>query len=72
MFFIQKIIANIFVPLLHIFNLSFINGIIPQQLKIAKIVPVFKSGDSTNVDNYRPISLSNYFSKIIEKMLLTN
>ena len=42
---------------------------IPSQLKIAKVVPIFKSGDSLNMDNYRPISLLNVFSKILEKIV---
>ena len=68
---IQKIIVNISVPLKHIFCKSFADGIVPQQLKIAKVVPVFKSGKKELMDNYRPISLLNCFSKIIEKIVCT-
>jgi hypothetical protein len=45
------------------------------QLKIAKVIPIFKSGDSSKMDNYRPISLLSNFSKILEKIVanrLTN
>ena len=35
------------------------------------MVPIFKSGDPTNVDNYRPISLVKTFSKILEKLVCT-
>jgi hypothetical protein len=44
-------------------------GVVPSQLKIAKIIPIFKSGDRTLMDNYRPISLLNNFSKILEKVV---
>ncbi|XP_065683310.1 uncharacterized protein LOC136096093 [Hydra vulgaris] len=55
-FYIKKI-------LLHIFNLSFKQGIFPKKLKIARVIPVFKSGDNTNISNYRPISILPCFSK---------
>ena len=44
-------------------------SIFPERLKIAVIKPLFKSGDRTNKTNYRPISLVNGFSKILEKVM---
>ena len=44
-------------------------GIVPSQLKIAKVVPTFKTGKSESMDNYRPISLLSCFSKIVEKIV---
>jgi hypothetical protein len=38
-------------------------------MKISKVVPIFKSGDATNVDNYRPIALLCTFSKLLEKIV---
>ena len=37
-------------------------------MKIAKIVPLFKSGDDCTFTNYRPVSLLPQFSKILEKL----
>jgi retron-type reverse transcriptase len=54
--------------LTHIINLSLENGIFPTKLKLAKVIPLFKQGDRTNVNNYRPISLLPQFSKIFEKV----
>ena len=34
---------------------------------LAKIRPIFKAGDRSSVENYRPISLLSIVSKIIEK-----
>ena len=42
-------------PLVHIFNLSIATGIVPDQLKLAKVVPIYKSDDSDLCNNYRPI-----------------
>jgi hypothetical protein len=39
------------------------------QLKILKVIPIFKSGDKQQLDNYRPISLLNVFSKIYERVV---
>ena len=48
---------------------SFEQGIFPQALKTARVVPIFKSGSKTDVSNYRPISLLASFSKIYEKLM---
>ena len=37
-------------------------------MKIAKIVPIFKAGEKSSFNNYRPISLLPQFSKIVEKL----
>ena len=42
---------------------------IPRQLKSSKIIPLFKSGDHSSMDNYRPIALLSTYSKIFEKIL---
>ena len=43
--------------------------IIPLELKSAKVIPLFKSGDHNNFNNYRPTSILPYFSKLIEKIV---
>ena len=58
-------------PLSMIINNSMSYGIFPDPLKIAKICPIFKSNDKTDVSNYRPISLLTSFSKIFEKVIYT-
>lgn len=52
-----------------IINVSLSTGIFPDALKIAKVTPVFKSGDLSSVENYRPISVLNNFSKIFENVI---
>ena len=72
--FIKKIILEIAEPLTYIFNLSLRTGEIPSQLKVAKVVPIFKLKKSLNDEHlcplfYRPISLLPIFSKILEKQV---
>ena len=68
-FLISKFSLTLSGPLLHVFNLSLTQAIVPQQLKVAKVIPIFKSGDSDSPDNYRPISLLPAFSKILERIV---
>ena len=65
---VKHIITSIIKPLTHIFNTSFKTGVFPDKLKIAKVIPVFKSGIKEDCSNYRPISLLPQFSKILEKL----
>jgi hypothetical protein len=48
--------------------LTLSTGYCPDQLKIAKVKPLYKKGLDTDVGNYRPVSLI-CFSKIIEKIM---
>ena len=49
--------------------MSLETGFVPKQFKIAKVVPIFKSGDKHDYNNYRPISLLSSFSKLMEKVV---
>ena len=66
---IKTVKDNIKIPLAHIGNLSFDTGIFPIELKIAKILPIFKSGDDCIFTNYRPVSVLPVFSKIMERLM---
>ena len=56
-------------PLLHVINLSLLNGVFPDELKIAQVLPLFKSGDKSIINNYRPVSILSVFSKIFEHIM---
>ena len=51
-------------PLKHLFNLSIEKGVFPDDLKIARVTPIYKGEDSSDVSNYRPTSVLPCFSKI--------
>ena len=56
-------------PLTHLLNLSITQGVFPDELKIAKVIPIFKSGDSAQIGNYRPVSVLPFFFKVFERVM---
>ena len=60
---------NIIMALSHIFNLSLSTGKVISDFKIAKIIPLYKKGDASDINNYRPINLLSNISKILEKIM---
>ncbi|XP_065667552.1 uncharacterized protein LOC136087866 [Hydra vulgaris] len=62
-------IKLITIPLLCIFNLSLKEGVFPEKIKIARVVPIFKSGNPSDVTNYRPISVLTCISKVLERIM---
>ena len=63
-----EIIAN---PLTKIINFSLANRCVPSEWKEARVIPLFKSGKSDNMDNYRPVSILPVVSKILERAVHT-
>lgn len=53
--------------LAYICNLSLSESVFPDDWKKAKVTPIYKSGEKTDVGNYRPISVLPIVSKIIER-----
>ena len=66
---IKHLSSNISPILSKLINKSFELGQFPQFCKVARVVPIYKTGDSTDVNNYRPISILPIFSKIFEKIV---
>lgn len=66
---LKVVSVSISKPLSHIINLSFTTGIVPDKIKIGRIVPVFKGGDPDVKSNYRPISVLPCISKIFERLV---
>ncbi len=57
-------------PLLHVINTSIITGVFPNDLKISKVIPLYKKGEHSDPLNYRPLAMQSSLSKIFEKAML--
>ena len=66
---VKETIDVISEPLTHIINLSLTSGVVPDQLKIARLIPIFKTGDKGLLNNYRPVSILPIFSKLLERVM---
>ena len=69
---IKCISDHVTAPLTRLTNLSFSQGVFPNELKIALVWPLYKAKDPIDpmiFSNYRPISLLPLFSKILEKLM---
>ena len=62
---LKEVFDSVLKPFTYICNKSFLTGIFPDEMKMAKVIPIFKSGDIHTISNYRPISLLPQFSKIL-------
>ena len=67
--FILKIFSVNYQVLYRPYLISFLTGIVPEEFKMARVIPVFKKGSQTRLNNYRPISLLSNFNKLLEKLM---
>ena len=65
-FVVKDCIGAMASPLCYLFNLSVTQGYFPSCWKTARITPIFKKGDKSDLHNYRPISILCNFSKLFE------
>ena len=66
---VKKVAPEISKPLCMIFNCSFNTGVVPEQLKIAKVIPIYKKENAEVLSNYRPVSVLPCFAKILERLM---
>ena len=68
-YIIKKTRRVITPKLVTLFNCCLKQGIFPDALKIAQVIPLHKGGEKSNPTNYRPISLLPQFGKLLEKII---
>ena len=68
-FFIKIGLPVIAESLCDILNLSLATGVFPDSWKIARVAPVFKSGEQDDSSNYRPISVLPFLARLFEKLV---
>ena len=67
---LKKIKLDILRPLTFLINALLEDGLFPDFWKLAKLIPLFKGGDATDSQNYRPISLLSILGKVFEYVIL--
>ena len=67
---LKKCASHILFPLTHVFNMSFRNGVFPTELKLAKVIPLYKGDSKYILSNYRPVSVLPVLSKILERLIV--
>ena len=55
-----------------LFQASLDQGVVPPDWKTANVVPLFKKGDKSKAENYRPISLTSITCKVLEHVVFSN
>ena len=66
---VKQTYQHILPMLTHLFNLSITKGIVPKELKIGKVFPIYKNENCMLVNNFRPVSVLPLFSKILERLM---
>jgi hypothetical protein len=56
-------------PLSNIFNRSLEESVVPTEWKDAGVTPLFKKGQKSDVQNYRPVSLTCLVCKLLESII---
>ena len=69
---LKETAAQIAPSLCSLLNKSLCIGVVPDDWKLANVVPVYKHGEKAEVENYRPISQLSLISKTLERCVFNN
>ena len=65
---LKELAVQVAYPLAIIFQQSIDQSRVPQQLRTANVIPIFKKGSKRDAANYRPISLTSHIGKLLESL----
>ena len=68
---LKYILPCILKPMVRILNISLEEGVFPDEMKIARVLPLYKSDDPMIANHYRPVSILPAFSKLFEGTVYT-
>ena len=63
------LILYVAVSLCDLFNKSLVSGVFPNDWKCARVTPLFKQGEPSDLNNYRPISVISVIAKVFERTI---
>lgn len=66
---LKECAENIAIPLSIIYQASYDNGVLPEDWRLAEVMPIYKKGPKNDPGNYRPVSLTSVPCKIMEGIL---
>lgn len=64
---VKKCVDSIVWPIWLLFQKTMEGGVIPERLKLSRIVPVFKKGDKADIKNYRVVSIGSTLLRVFER-----
>jgi hypothetical protein len=66
---LKKCAATLAQPLANLLRRSFLAGTVPSAWKKSIIIPLYKTGEASSPNNYRPICLTSNIAKLAEKLI---
>ena len=66
---LKRVSCHVVVPLVYLCNLSIDQGVFPKELKLANVLPLYKTDDPFLFNNYRPVSVLSILSKVFERIM---
>ena len=66
---LREVADEMAIPLYHIYRKSMVEGVVPEDWRLARVVPIFKKGSKSKASNYRPVSLTSVPCKVMESLV---
>lgn len=70
-FILKKCASCLASPLSNLYNKSLLSGKYPSSWKSSFVFPIHKSGDRSNISNYRGVCIQSAIPKVLDKLIST-